>query len=89
MNDELDQLLARLAERSANPDLDAMSRAVLGRVTTPVSRATGMPLAAGLAATLAIGVGMASGWSERAEARPAAVLDAGQALAPSTLLGGG
>lgn len=62
---------------------------MLDRIAAPAPRNANLPVTGALAATLAVGVGMASGWSERAEARPAPVLDAGQALAPSTLLGGG
>jgi len=47
-----------------------------------------MPLAVALAALLAVSVGVTSAWSERAYARPALPLYAGQALAPATLLAG-
>lgn len=89
MDDELDQMLGRLAGRAPHPGLEAATGAVLDRISAPVPRTASMPLAGALAAALAIGVGMASGWSERAEARAVPSLDAGQALAPSTLLGGG
>jgi len=87
MNDELDQLLGRLGDRAPHPRLDAASDAVLARIGAPV-RAASLPLSAGLAALLAVGVGVTSAWSERADARPALPLYAGQALAPATLLVG-
>jgi hypothetical protein len=87
MNDDLDQLLGQLASRPAHPGLDAASDAVLMRIAVP-TRAAGLPLAAGLAALLAVGVGVLSAWSERADARSALPLYAGQALAPATLLVG-
>jgi len=85
MNDELDQLLGQLADRAPHPRLDAASDAVLACIAVPV-RTASLPLAAGLAALLAVGVGVTSAWSERADARPALSLYAGQALAPATLL---
>ena len=87
MNDELDLLLNRLASRPPHPGLDVASDAVLARIAVP-ARAASMPLAVGLAALLAVGVGATSAWSERAYARPALPLYAGQALAPATLLAG-
>lgn len=87
MNDDLDDLLGRLAVRAPHPGLDAANDAVLARIAVPV-RATSMPLAAALAALLAVGIGVTSSWAERADARPALPLYAGQALAPATLLVG-
>jgi hypothetical protein len=66
VNDDLDQLLGRLSARGAHPGLDAMSGAVLDRIAAPAPRNANLPVTGALAATLATGVGMASGWSERA-----------------------
>lgn len=88
MNDELDTLLNRLSDRGPHPGLDATTGAVLDRIGSIRPRAS-LPVAGALAAALAIGVGMASGWSERADARATPPLYAGQSLAPATLLDGG
>lgn len=89
MTDDLDQLLGRLSTRPPHTGLDAVSAAVLDCV------AAGMPprrdaflLTGALAAILAVGIGFADGLARPAQAE-ASVLDAGLALAPSTLLGGG
>lgn len=89
MTEDLDQLLGRLAHRAAHPRLDAVSQAVLDQVAaTPMPRRDTFLLTSAVAAMVAVGIGVAGGLAEPARAH-ATGLDAGMALAPSTLLGGG
>jgi hypothetical protein len=89
MTEDLDHLLGRLAARPPHPRLEAVTASVLDQLTTqPPPRSDNMVLASVVAALVAVGLGVAGGWTQRAEAR-AAGLDPGWALAPSTLLGGG
>ena len=89
MTDDLDQLLGRLSARAPHPGLDAVSAAVLDRVRVPAKpRRDAFLLSSALAAIIAVGIGFADGLAQPAHAE-AAGLDAGLALAPSTLLGGG
>lgn len=89
MTDDLDQLLGRLSRRAAHPGLDALSQAVLDRVAaTPAPRRDTFLLTSAIAAMVAVGIGFAGAAVEPAHAERTG-LDAGMALAPSTLLGGG
>lgn len=88
MTDDLDQLLGRLSRRAAHPGLDAVSQAVLDRVSASSSpRQDAFLLTSAVAAMVAVAIGFAGGLAEPAHAQ-ATGLDAGLALAPSTLLGG-
>lgn len=90
MTDDLDQLLGRLAARPPHPRLDTISAYVFARIAESPVQARGSFAAIGvLAALFAVGMGVAGGWSPPPEAHRAVALDAGHALAPSTLLGGG
>lgn len=89
MTDDLDHLLGRLATRSPHPRLDAVTASVLDQLAAaPAPRRDNIVLTGTVAALIAMSMGIAEGWTQRAEARQAG-FDPGRALAPSTLLGGG
>lgn len=90
MTDDLDHLLGRLAARPPHPRLEAVTASVLDQLAAaPAPRRDNIVLASAFAALIAVGMGIAGGWTQRAEAYQAAGFDPGRALAPSTLLGGG
>lgn len=89
MTDDLDHLLERLAARPAHPRLDAATANVLDRLAAaPLRRRDSIMLTSVLAALIAVSMGVAGGWTQRAEASQPIGFDPGHSLAPSTLLGG-
>ncbi|MDT8760513.1 hypothetical protein MZO42_17570 [Sphingomonas psychrotolerans] len=89
MTHDLDQLLGRLSCRAPHPGLDAVSATVLERIAVaPSPRSDAFLMTSAVAALFAVGIGFADGRMQP-EQPTMAGLDAGMALAPSTLLSGG
>ncbi|NML04324.1 hypothetical protein [Sphingomonas sp. G-3-2-10] len=89
MRDDLDDMLGRLAAQPPHPGLDAVSMAVLDQISAPRPRRENFAVTSTIAAVLAVGMGVAGGWSSAAQAQQISTFDDSWELAPSTLLGGG
>lgn len=88
MADDLDGLLGELGARAPRRDLDGATAAVMARIAAEPVPGEGVGSAGIAAALVAVALGFAAGATLPGPAHAGMLLDAGQALAPSTLLAG-